>query len=74
MKRIIKAGGTVSDGRINQNLNLSRALGDFNYKKNKDFNPEDQIVTALPSIVKVPRKDVALIFMGCDGVWETKSC
>lgn len=68
-KRIVKAGGTVVDGRINQNLNLSRALGDFAYKKNKDFNPEDQIISAMPDIVKVSRKDVAYIFMGCDGVW-----
>jgi hypothetical protein len=36
----VKAGGSVVDGRINKNLNLSRALGDFAYKKNKEFNPE----------------------------------
>ena len=28
-KRIEKAGGKVDDGRINCNLNLSRAIGDF---------------------------------------------
>lgn len=38
-KRIIKAGGTVADGRVNNNLNLSRSLGDFSYKNNKNFNP-----------------------------------
>ena len=32
--RIIKAGGYISDGRINGNLNLSRAIGDLEYKKN----------------------------------------
>lgn len=31
-KRIEEAGGFVSDGRINGNLNLSRALGDFEFK------------------------------------------
>merc|ERR1719489_151716 len=36
MKRIHKAGGEVSEqGRINGGLNLSRAIGDHNYKKNK---------------------------------------
>ena len=35
--RIIKAGGFISDGRINGNLNLSRALGDLEYKKNEDL-------------------------------------
>ena len=31
--RILKAGGFISDGRINSNLNLSRAIGDLEYKK-----------------------------------------
>lgn len=34
----MNAGGTVNkEGRINDNLNLSRALGDFTYKCNKDL-------------------------------------
>ena len=28
-KRVLAAGGFISDGRINSNLNLSRAIGDF---------------------------------------------
>ncbi len=36
-ERVIKAGGYVSDGRINGNLNLSRAIGDFDYKKNNSL-------------------------------------
>lgn len=48
---------------------MSRAFGDFSYKKNKNLNPEDQIITANPDVIKVPRKDVCLILMGCDGVW-----
>ena len=39
--RIIKAGGFISDGRVNANLNLSRAIGDFEYKKDKSFTVED---------------------------------
>ena len=35
MNRIIKAGGTVSEeGRIDESINLSRCLGDFDYKNN----------------------------------------
>lgn len=33
--RIVKAGGAVIEGRVEGNLNLSRALGDMCYKKNK---------------------------------------
>lgn len=32
LKRIKAAGGFVADGRVNGNLNLSRAMGDFEYK------------------------------------------
>jgi serine/threonine protein phosphatase PrpC len=31
--RITEAGGFVTEGRVNGNLNLSRALGDLEYKK-----------------------------------------
>jgi serine/threonine protein phosphatase PrpC len=41
LARITKAGGTVIDGRVNANLNLSRALGDLEYKKNKSLKPEE---------------------------------
>jgi serine/threonine protein phosphatase PrpC len=33
-KRIQLAGGYVNGGRVNDNLNLSRAIGDFEYKNN----------------------------------------
>ena len=33
--RILEAGGTVIEGRVNGNLNLSRALGDFDFKDAK---------------------------------------
>lgn len=32
-ERILKAGGYITNGRINGNLNLSRALGDLEYKR-----------------------------------------
>ena len=48
MERIKKAGGCVFNGRVNGNLNLSRALGDLQYKKNKALEPKDQAICALP--------------------------
>jgi len=39
LKRIRSAGGAVIDGRVNGNLNLSRALGDHEYKASKNVKP-----------------------------------
>lgn len=32
-ERIKKAGGSIMKGRVNGGLNLTRSLGDFDYKK-----------------------------------------
>ena len=37
-RRILKAGGDVYDGRVNGSLNLSRSLGDLEYKSNKNLS------------------------------------
>jgi serine/threonine protein phosphatase PrpC len=72
--RIEKAGSTITEeGRIDGNLNLSRALGDLKYKTNKALKPEEFPVTANPDLEIVdltPEDD--FIIMGCDGIWETK--
>lgn len=44
-KRIYEAGGWVEYNRVNGNLALSRALGDFIFKKNSHKTQEEQIVT-----------------------------
>jgi serine/threonine protein phosphatase PrpC len=69
-KRIYKANGFVSDGRVNGNLNLSRSLGDLEYKKNKKIPQEEQIITAYPEITNCSLSDVDFIFLGCDGVYD----
>lgn len=69
--RITKAGGFINDGRINGNLNLSRALGDLEYKRNKKLGPEDQMIIACPDVKRERlSKDDQFILMGCDGIWE----
>ena len=40
-RRIEKAGSTITEGRVDGNLNLSRSLGDLKYKTNKDLKPEE---------------------------------
>lgn len=44
-RRITQAGGFVELGRVNGNLALSRAVGDFYFKRNAQLSPEKQIVT-----------------------------
>jgi len=69
--RIQKAGGYIIDGRVNGNLNLSRALGDFEYKKNTDKTPGEQLISAVPDIAKREMtSNDELMVIGCDGIWE----
>jgi protein phosphatase 1G len=69
--RIYKADGWVSEGRVKGNLNLSRSLGDLEYKQNKRLPPEDQMITANPDVVvESLTNDINFIILACDGVWD----
>lgn len=73
-QRISNAGGFIIDGRVNGNLNLSRAIGDLEYKKNPKLKPEEQLISAMPDVKVIPMDgEDAFILMGCDGVWEILS-
>ena len=39
-------------GRVNDNLNLSRAIGDVMYKKNRLREPKDQMISAEPDVCR----------------------
>jgi len=69
--RISNAGGFVEFGRVNGNLSLSRALGDFGYKENSGLPPEKQIVTADPDVTchTITKEDEFLV-LACDGIWD----
>ena len=60
-------------GRVNGNLNLSRAMGDLEYKTNSKLPPQEQMITANPDIKKFKNQGIDFIIMGCDGIWEVKS-
>jgi serine/threonine protein phosphatase PrpC len=71
-QRIHAAGGYVSEGRVNDNLNLTRAIGDLEYKKNTGLRPEEQIISAFPDVRVQPRNpNMSFMLIGCDGIWET---
>lgn len=66
--RITAAGGFVDFGRVNGNLALSRAIGDFEFKKSADLPPEQQIVTAFPDVtVHEITDDDEFLVIACDG-------
>ena len=74
LKRIEKAGGWVSDGRVLGNLNLSRGLGDSEYKIDEKLKPEEQIISAFPDIkVENLNSDCDFCVIACDGIWDCKS-
>lgn len=69
--RIATAGGFVYDGRVNGCLNLSRAIGDLDYKRSKKLRPEDQMITANPEIRSVSlRLADEFVILACDGIWD----
>ncbi|KAK4190725.1 putative phosphatase 2C [Podospora australis] len=72
--RITAAGGFVDFGRVNGNLALSRAIGDFEFKKSADLAPEQQIVTAYPDVVVHDLgDDDEFLVIACDGIWDCQS-
>lgn len=76
--RIRKAGGFVLNpedgGRVDGNLSLSRAFGDFAYKKNEKLSPSEQKITCEPEVLchNLSAADSFLV-LGCDGIWEKAS-
>lgn len=71
--RIVAAGGWVAANRVNGNLALSRALGDFIYKRNTVLAAEEQIVSAEPDVTQYelrPAETDEFIVIGCDGIWD----
>ncbi|CEI95336.1 Putative Protein phosphatase [Rhizopus microsporus] len=74
MERIIKAGGFVEFGRVNGNLALSRAIGDFEFKQSEELAAEEQVVTCNPDLTehKITKED-DFIVLACDGIWDCMS-
>ena len=69
--RIHRAGGFVTDGRVNGSLNLSRAIGDMEYKQRKDLDPKDHAVTCYPELYSCGlHKDDEFVILACDGIWD----
>jgi serine/threonine protein phosphatase PrpC len=73
-QRIERAGGFVEDNRVKGVLNLSRSLGDLEYKSDASIPLKDQMITAMPEIRKEKiGSDSAFLIVACDGIWDCLS-
>ncbi|OLP97797.1 putative protein phosphatase 2C 6 [Symbiodinium microadriaticum] len=74
--RIRAAGGQVIKigpcHRVDGNLNLSRAFGDFNYKSTAHLPAEKQKVIAYPDVTRTAFRGwpQELLVLACDGLFE----
>ena len=68
--RIEAAGGFVNaQGRVNGNLNLSRAIGDQQYKQDPELPPWSQVISAEPDMVVEGLTEAdQFMILACDGV------
>lgn len=68
--RILNAGGTATQ-RINGTLAVSRALGDFEFKKDPLRGPCEQLVSPEPEVTIIERdSDDEFLILACDGIWD----
>eukprot|EP00915_Cephaloidophora_sp_WS-2016_P007969 GHVH01011012.1.p1 GENE.GHVH01011012.1~~GHVH01011012.1.p1 ORF type:complete len:482 (+),score=73.57 GHVH01011012.1:170-1615(+) len=71
MNRIKNAGGLVTNGRVDGNLNLSRSLGDLHYKNNTELTASEQKITAKPDLTYITLCDADdFVILACDGIWD----
>lgn len=74
LDRITAAGGTVENGRVNGNLNLTRTIGDLMYKRQTELGPEKQVISCYPDITVEPIDgSEQLLILACDGIWDVLS-
>ena len=60
--------------RVNGELAMSRALGDYQYKMNVNLDDDKQMVSCYPDIATHIRSPVdQLLVLACDGVWDVMS-
>jgi len=70
MERIERAGSRVLNGRVDGQLGVSRAFGDYAFKR-VELALGDQAVTCSPEIIiTLRRPEDEFLVLGCDGIWE----
>lgn len=73
IERITKAGGRVINNRVNGQLAVSRAIGDFGYKGNSNLPFDEQFVIPVPEISHLEVSKGDILLLTCDGIFEASS-
>lgn len=72
--RIEAAGGKVENNRVNGQLAMSRAIGDYSYKQQPDRKVDEQLVIPTPDVVTVEREaGDRFVVVACDGIFDVLS-
>jgi protein phosphatase 2C family protein 2/3 len=76
LTRIMNANGFVEEDRVNGDLAMSRAFGDFRFKTNEKCGPNEQIVVCTPEVsYRTVKKGQGLKFLiiASDGLFDVLS-
>lgn len=69
--RIRKAGGWISEGRVNDSLTVTRSLGILNYKMNEKVDARSQIIISTPHVsVHTIQEDFDFVMLATDGTFD----
>lgn len=72
-KRIEQAHGHVHMNRVDGQLAMSRAIGDYQYKRDPKLPADEQKVIAVPEIQRGVAYENDLLLVCCDGIVEAMS-
>ena len=71
-RRILRANGVVKNRRVDGDLAVSRAFGDFSYKSTNKKDSSQRKVIVTPDFTVYPRDASGdeFLVLACDGIWD----
>jgi len=70
LTRITRAGGVVSNGRVDGDLSVSRAVGDWQFKMDPELSLGEQKVSPVPDVTRYTLNKGDWMLLACDGIFE----